>query len=457
MGEKVVKLEIEYTYSDGASESKKVTETKELNKEGLLASLKELSSKRGRGGKDKAEAEAIARAINAKMNDLYELYGKPAVQKEPESLEEVESVSCGSGQLPKTDKSEGSDSTPFLPEGFMRKTKDLAGTEGLYTVDRYNNYSWRNFEVPANKLKKFEDKGEVKVDIKPNYFSVFNPAYNVTNAKADIESDLKNWMEGKLADSDEKKSIADYQTELFKSRYSPVVTYLESEDFTNTKESKTEEKKSFFSVEVMTRAKRLFELQTRRACKFGLDYAQQKNYDVAFMRDVENEDSVIAKKEIEAIHRVPITTSELRKQFRIEKRGSSVKKARFFSINGNDDSSPWDDTAKASAWSQIEKDNLIFYKVLYKYASSGENTQSNNGADIEKSEKVADVKTAFLEKYKAKEENKDCSNSELVWRACCGYLKKERKSSPKTSDMKREIVENIKSNEEKKRNAEPNP
>ena len=126
MGEKVVKLEIEYTYSDGASESKKVTETKELNKEGLLASLKELSSKRGRGGKDKAEAEAIARAINAKMNDLYELYGKPAVQKEPESLEEVESVSCGSGQLPKTDKSAGSDSTPFLPEGFMRKTKDLA-------------------------------------------------------------------------------------------------------------------------------------------------------------------------------------------------------------------------------------------------------------------------------------------------------------------------------------------
>lgn len=433
-------VEIKYTYN-------KISITESLTKKQMLAYFKQLSKDRSEGGAVKAQAEARFLAINKIMNDLYKDWGKPLPETRKtvvESLEDIDSTASDSQQK-KEEVPKVIDSTPYLPQGFAKKIESPAGTEGLYTVDKYNNYSWRNFKVPQSKMKTSNEmKDELKMqgiiiesrvysekDVKENFFSVFNPAYKIKDVKNEIEKDLKEWTEGELPQGEERNSILDYQKELLLSQYSPVNTYLESNEFIATKESKEMEGNSYFTKARLTRAKKQFELQTRRACKFGLDYAQKKNFDVAFMRDIINEDNVIENAPIPAINRVPITTSELRKQFRIENRSLVVKKAQFFDRKGRKTTTPWMDQSSKAKWDQLERDNLFFYQALYKKLI---------GTDIPKGGMV-EIRDRFIENYSKKTEKAYLSPSELIWVACHEYLNRSHERSIcKTSEMKKEIL-----------------
>lgn len=428
------------------------TMEEELTKDQILGYLDSLPA--DRGGENGKQAVARVGGIDKMIDREYETLGKPAAPQQgqeaaahaAEPLEMVEALAIPQpetreSQIPQGGMPEApqalEDEIPYLPEGFAKKTIRPAGTatSGLYTIDLYNNYSWRGFKVPNNKLEPKE---------KDEYFSIYNPYYNETDPN-EIKTDLKEWAdkeewtkEGAGVPAEQKADIMDYQEKLLKSNYSPLETYKESYDFVATKETKDVKNSSGGTDKKHTEAKRKFELQTRRACKFGLEYAKEKKYDIAFLRDKANEQAVIDKKKIAAIGRVPITTSELRKQFRIESRENvpPVSKAVFFDGKGERTLKPWMDADSSKKWNEIEKNNRKFYKALYDWL----------GGSVVPEGGIKALKDEVIDKCKKRYPDKKTSNSELIWEACKGYCKAmdiAHGAETPTSKMKEDIVKKV--------------
>lgn len=435
------------------------TMEEELTKDQILGYLDSLPA--DRGGENGKQAVARVGGIDKMIDREYETLGKPAAPQQgqeaaahaAEPLEMVEALAIPQpetreSQIPQGGMPEApqalEDEIPYLPEGFAKKTIRPAGTatSGLYTIDLYNNYSWRGFKVPNNKLEPKE---------KDEYFSIYNPYYNETDPKK-IETDLKEWAdkeewtkEGAGVPAEQKANIMDYQEKLLKSNYSPLETYKESYDFVATKETKDVKNSSGDTDIKHTEAKRKFELQTRRACKFGLEYAKEKECDIAFLRDEANEQAVIDKTKIAAIGRVPITTSELRKQFRIESRENvpSGSGAVFFDREGAKTSEPWkrDPSQNPSEkfhekWNAIEENNRKFYKALYDWL----------GGSVVPEGGIKALKDEVIDKCKERYPGKVMSNSELIWVACkgfCDHVGIAHTDETPTSKMKEDIVKKV--------------
>lgn len=428
------------------------TMEEELTKDQILGYLDSLPA--DRDGKNGKQAVARVGGIDKMIDREYETLGKPAAPQQgqeaaahaAEPLGMVEALAIPQpetreSQIPQGGMPEAlqalEDEIPYLPEGFAKKTIRPAGTatSGLYTIDLYNNYSWRGFKVPDGKLK---PGGEHAC------FSIYNPYYNETDPDK-IKEDLINWAdeekwtkEGAGVPAEQKADIKDYQGKLLESNYSPLKTYKESYDFVATKETKDVKNSSGGTDKKQTEAKRKFELQTRRACKFGLEYAKEKEYDIAFLRDEANEQAVIDKKKIAAIGRVPITTSELRKQFRIEKREDvpPVSKAVFFDGKGERTFKPWTDANSSKKWNEIEENNRKFYKALYDWLG---------GSGVLK-DGIKALKDAVIDECKKRYPDKKTSNSELIWEACKGCCKEMRiahTAETPTSKMKEDIVKKV--------------
>lgn len=225
-------------------------------------------------------------------------------------------------------------------------------TKGFYTVDKYNNYSWRDFEYNG----------------KPS-FSIFNPEYK-GKSDSDIRDDLKKWTSNLNYNNEVDKSyVLDYQEKLLAHpSYSPILTYHESDEFIKERTGCKE-----------NTPKGRFELQTRRACKFGLEYISKKeDGKIAFLRSIDGEnmpenDIAILNKEptkdrangrTSDTERVPITTSELLKAYRLN---MNQNKIYFFDQEGKKIDAPWvkeqkekksgkdENTDKISTWAQYNE------------------------------------------------------------------------------------------------------
>lgn len=201
-----------------------------------------------------------------------------------------------------------------LPEGFMGKqAKQPSGwaTTGYFTADRYSNYAWRDFP--------FEKEANL---------SIFNPDYKAhLTAKhgrdreaitKDLRKDLEKWTDS----LDQPSEVKEFQRQLLDHpRYSPLVTFFESDEHVLRKEG----------MVGGDAAKARFQLQTRRASKFGLEYMKTNEGSVAFIREVKTvgeapkDSSLVVHKaktksrpgdKEAAMSRVPITVSEELKAYR---------------------------------------------------------------------------------------------------------------------------------------------
>lgn len=259
-----------------------------------------------------------------------------------------------------------------LPQGFsLTKDKHPNGyaTTGFYTVDIYNNYSWRDF--PKGMVVTVNEN-----EIDP-YFSIFNPLYlKKKPSDDDIKKDLELFTETNLSTLEGKKAeVLEYQKNLLDHpNYSPIKTLRENAEFVKKKEP-VEGKDNVkngndITEEEKTVAKSRFELQTRRACKFGLEYMSKKLIDrkemgeVAFLTsvyggspnkekeptdssDILNKTKTRNRASGKPSHeRVPITTSEMRKLFRIRSGNIGI---RFYNSAGELVKAPWNKSGKYCA------------------------------------------------------------------------------------------------------------
>lgn len=270
--------------------------------------------------------------------------------------------------------------SPNIPTGFKEKQKEQPlgwATKGFYTVDRYNNYTWRDFP----KKLCLSVCGTM---ITP-YFSIFNPLYLKNRPTDDqIKAHLAAFKDEQHYDNDNDSSeVTKYQDELLKHpSYSPIKTLRESKEFVKEKEpvgSQTlNQRDNGITEEEKEEAKSRFELQTRRACKFGLEYMAQKQKtrsemgEIAFLSSVHGNQADGANKVeptdskfilektktgnrpggASSSERVPITTSEQRKLFRIRSGNIGI---RFYDSDGKLIKAPWNrDGINKDGWHQYE-------------------------------------------------------------------------------------------------------
>lgn len=271
--------------------------------------------------------------------------------------------------------------SPNLPDGFKNKEKKQPfgyATTGFYTVDRYNNYSWRDFAHGT---------------LEP-YFSIFNPLYLKDKLdEGEIRKDLEEFTEKQSYNLEEdRKEVLDYQKKLLNHpSYSPIKTLQESEKFVLEKEpvgdqkTTADEDKNGVTPKKKEVAKSRFELQTRRACKFGLVYMANKKKDRANMGEIAFLSSVHGNKANEqdkkeptdsssilnkakttnragggsSSERVPITTSEQRKLFRIRSGNIGI---RFYDRYGKLIKAPWN--KEGEGWNEYAHERRQKYEIL---------------------------------------------------------------------------------------------
>lgn len=356
------------------------------------------------------------------MNNDFEgiLEDKPGRKKEHHVLvygtEDAREQQRGDGQHPAI--------SPNIPTGFKEKRKDQPSgwaTKGFYTADRYNNYTWRDF--PKNlSLSVCETK------ITP-YFSIFNPLYlkdSPTDEK--IKGDLVSFKDSQHYDNDDKNEVTEYQNKLLEHpSYSPIKTLRESKEFVKEKEPVGPQGDGDIGItkEEKEEAKSRFELQTRRACKFGLEYMAQKQKtrsdmgEIAFLSSVhgnqadgtnkvEPTDSKFILEKTKtgnrpgggsSSERVPITTSEQRKLFRIRSGNIGI---RFYDSGGKLIKAPWNrDGINKDGWHQYECRRREKYERL-----AGRLGISKKGTLDELKKRVAEE----LKKYYAGK-----TLSEMIW------------------------------------------
>ena len=284
-----------------------------------------------------------------------------------------------------------------LPTGFSDKGSDRPvgwATAGYYTVDRYNNYSWRDFAF----------HGESR-------FSIYNPDYvlelerftDKSSKKNKIKEDLKTWT-GNVTPGEEKNEVKDYQDNLLShSSYSPLTTFFEGEDFVKSKEGAGDIAKS------------KFQLQTRRASKFGLQYMKDKQGQIAFISWVDqkiglpaNSDFVLNKTKSTnrpagktSGSRVPITVSEKRKLFRIRHGDSGIN---FYDGNGKLIKAPWNKGGDKRKWREYDERRRLKYQDLLE----------NKLSVAPKSENIEDLKKQLREELDKIPEYKELSLSEAI-------------------------------------------
>jgi len=244
-----------------------------------------------------------------------------------------------------------------LPEGYIERedtnppNKAMA-TKGYFTTDRYNNYSWREF-CPDG------------VD---RAFSIYNPNYHPRN-KGEIIDDLKKWTKAHTP-GDQLSEVEKYQDKLLEHpRYSPIVTYFESNNFVKEKAKKFKDEEVSEDL-----AKERFDLETVRACKFGLDYIKEKGGQIAFLFSVDGDtnpassENILEKRRFPRAQgkpdRVPITTLEQRKLYRIRHNNTGIN---FFGHDGNAIKAPWNIKGgdfDRHGWIKYEADQRIKYEKL---------------------------------------------------------------------------------------------
>ncbi|MCT7981353.1 eCIS core domain-containing protein [Laspinema olomoucense] len=225
----------------------------------------------------------------------------------------------------------------YEKDRFKKEEDNPRGTAtvGGFTVDIFNNYAWRDYQETQGWL-----------------YSVFNPATLIDYLEANkrreadeflelLQEKVQKWTEKEISNrkylgEETKKSIVQFQKELFKSEYSPFKTLkkilsLQTIMEVMKKEGKASEDggETMYYNEKEALSKALFYTQTRKGCKFGIDWVKEsrkamKSHGIkviAFIIDsyikVYGYDQVVGK-EKGPKGREYYTSSELRKSYREE-------------------------------------------------------------------------------------------------------------------------------------------